>query len=151
VALQPDKALDYANASTYQQLYNDDICALPEFAGVAVRMGKNVPDMIIGTLHDDPQAELEIEEYCRIARVLHDLKTARIGHIGHPIEAMLDMHTDSTMITAHFGLHIIQCEVKIANIIKKNYRLIFNVKRNKISFTNTDQLILYPEQIDIVD
>lgn len=110
VALQPDKALDYANASTYQQLYNDDICALPEFAGVAVRMGKNVPDMIIGTLHDDPQAELEIEEYCRIARVLHDLKTARIGHIGHPIEAMLDMHTDSTMITAHFGLHIIQCE-----------------------------------------
>lgn len=110
VALQPDKALDYANASTYQQLYNDDICALPEFAGVAVRMGKNVPDMIIGTLHDDPQAELEIEEYCRIARVLHDLKTARIGHIGHPIEAMLDMHTDSTMVTAHFGLHIIQCE-----------------------------------------
>ena len=110
VALQPDKALDYANASTYQQLYNDDICALPEFAGVAVRMGKNVPEMIIGTLQDDPQAELEIEEYCRIARVLHDLKTAQIGHIGHPIEAMLDMHTDSTMITAHFGLHIIQCE-----------------------------------------
>lgn len=110
VALQPDKALDYANASTYQQLYNDDICALPEFAGVAVRMGKKVPEMIIGTLHDDPQAELEIEEYCRIARVLHDLKTAQIGHIGHPIEAMLDMHTDSTMITAHFGLHIIQCE-----------------------------------------
>jgi len=110
VALQPDKALDYENASTYQQLYNDDICALPEFAGVAVRMGKKVPDMIIGTLHDDPGAELEIEEYCRIAKVLHDLKTARIGHIGHPIEAMLDMHTDSTMVTAHFGLHIIQCE-----------------------------------------
>lgn len=40
VALQPDKALDYANASTYMQLYNDDICSLPEFAGVAVRMGK---------------------------------------------------------------------------------------------------------------
>lgn len=110
VALQPNKALDYANASTYQQLYNDDICSLPEFAGIAVRMGKDIPDMIIGTLHDDPQAELEIEEYCRIARVLHDLKTARIGHIGHPIEAMLDMHTDSTMITAHFGSHIIQCE-----------------------------------------
>lgn len=110
VALQPDKALDYANASTYQQLYNDDICALPEFAGVAVRMGKSVPDMIIGTLHDDPQAESEIKEYCKIAKVLHDLKTARIGHIGHPIEAMLDMHTDFTMITAHFGAHVIQCE-----------------------------------------
>ncbi len=110
VALQPDKALDYANASTYMQLYNDDICSLPEFAGVAVRMGKKVPEMIIGTLHDDPQSELEIEEYCRIAKVLHDVKTVRIGHIGHPIEAMLDMHTDATMVTAHFGAHIIQCE-----------------------------------------
>ncbi len=110
VALQPDKALDYANASTYMQLYNDDICSLPEFAGVAVRMGKKVPEMIIGTLHDDPESELEIEEYCRIAKVLHDVKTARIGHIGHPIEAMLDMHTDATMVTAHFGAHIIQCE-----------------------------------------
>jgi L-arabinose isomerase len=92
------------------QLYNDDICSLPEFAGVAVRMGKNVPDMIIGTLHDDPNAESEIEEYCKIAKVLQDLKSARIGHIGHPIEAMLDMHSDATMITAHFGAHIIQCE-----------------------------------------
>ncbi len=110
VALQPDKAMDYAKASTYMQLYNDDICSLPEFAGVAVRMGKKVPEMIIGTLHDDPQSDLEIEEYCRIAKVLHDVKTVRIGHIGHPIEAMLDMHTDATMITAHFGAHVIQCE-----------------------------------------
>ena len=110
VALQPDKAMDYSRASTYMQLYNDDICSLPEFAGVAARMGKKVPDMIIGTLYDDPEADAEIEEYCRIAAVLHDLKTARIGHIGHPIEAMLDMHSDSTMLTAHFGAHIVQCE-----------------------------------------
>ncbi len=61
VALQPNTALDYANASTYQQLYNDDICSLPEFAGVSVRMGKTVPNMIIGTLHHDPAAETEIE------------------------------------------------------------------------------------------
>lgn len=110
VALQPQEAMDYANASTYQQLYNDDICSLPEFAGVAVRMGKKVPEMIIGTLHGDPYAKGEIRKYCLVAKVLHDLRTARIGHIGHPIEAMLDMHTDATMITAHFGAHIIQCE-----------------------------------------
>ena len=110
VALQPDKAMDYSQASTYMQLYNDDICSLPEFAGVAARMGKKVPDMIIGTLYDDPVADTQIEEYCRIAAVLHDLKTSRIGHIGHPIEAMLDMHSDSTMLTAHFGAHIVQCE-----------------------------------------
>ncbi|WP_373511481.1 arabinose isomerase [Persicitalea sp.] len=119
VALQPDKALDYENASTYLQLYNDDICSLPEFTGVAVRMGKKIPEIIIGTLHDDPAAEAEIAEYCRIATVLHDLKTARIGHIGHPIESMLDMHSDSTMLTAHFSPHIVQCE---ANEIVAKYR-----------------------------
>jgi len=99
-------------------LYNDDICSLPEFAGVAVRMGKSVPDVIIGTLHDDPESENAIHEYCRIANVLHGLRTARIGHIGHPIEAMLDMHTDATMLTAHFGAHVVQCE---ANQIVTNY------------------------------
>lgn len=119
VALQPEKAMDYARASTWRQLYNDDVCSLPEFAGVALRMGRQVPDMIIGTLHDDPQADQEIATYCRIAQVLHGLKTARIGHIGHPIEAMLDMHTDSTMLTAHFGAHIVQCE---AHEIVSQYR-----------------------------
>ncbi|MEX0883397.1 MAG: L-fucose/L-arabinose isomerase family protein [Cyclobacteriaceae bacterium] len=118
VALQPDKAMDYSRASTYMQLYNDDVCSLPEFAGVAVRMGKSVPEVIIGTLHDDPESEEAINEYCRIAKVLMGLKTARIGHIGHPIEAMLDMHTDATMLSAHFGIHVVQCE---ANQIVTHY------------------------------
>ncbi len=110
VALQPRKALDYTKASTYMQLVNDDICALPEFAGVAVRMGKKVPDMIIGTLHDHAEVDNQFDEYCRIARVLHDLKNAQLGHLGHPINAMLDMHTDATMLTAAFGSHIVECE-----------------------------------------
>jgi L-arabinose isomerase len=110
VALQPSKALDYTKASTYMQLLNDDICAIPEFAGVAVRMGKKVPEMIIGTLDNDPEVDVQINEYCRIAKVLHDLKNAHLGHLGHPINAMLDMHTDSTMLTSFFGSHIVQCE-----------------------------------------
>lgn len=110
VALQPLKALDYSHASTYMQLMNDDICALPEFSGVAIRMGKKVPDIIIGTLEDDPEVDLQIDEYCRIAGVLHDLKNAHLGHLGHPLNAMLDMHTDATMLTSFFGSHIVQCE-----------------------------------------
>ena len=110
VALQPLKALDYTKASTYMQLMNDDICSLPEFAGVAVRMGKMVPEMIIGTLDDDPEADRQIDEYCRIAKVLHDLKNAHLGHLGHPINSMLDMHTDATMLTSFFGSHIVECE-----------------------------------------
>ncbi|MFH1716198.1 MAG: L-fucose/L-arabinose isomerase family protein [Planctomycetota bacterium] len=110
VALQPAKALDYSNASTYMQLCNDDFCAVPEFTGVAVRMGKKPPPVILGTLNDDPTAEKEIAEWCNIAMVLHDIKSARIGHFGHAIENMLDMQTDHTSLTAAFGCHIVQTE-----------------------------------------
>ena len=111
VALQPRAALDYERATIFMQLCNDNICSLPEFTGVAVRMGRPVPPVVIGTLGADGQAQGEIAEWCRIARVLHDLKGARIGHFGHPIEAMLDMHTDQTALTAAFGLHIVQTEI----------------------------------------
>lgn len=109
-ALQPLKALDYSKASTRMQLANDDFCAVPEFTGVAVRMGKKPPEVILGTLHDDPIAEAGVEEWCNIAMVLHDLKNARIGHFGHVLESMLDMHSDPTAMTAAFGCHIVQTE-----------------------------------------
>lgn len=110
VALQPRKALDYTVASTRMQLANDDFCSVPEFTGVAIRMGRKPPPVILGTLHDDPAADAEVAEWCAIARVLHDLKNARIGHFGHPIENMLDMQTDQTALTAAFGCHIVQTE-----------------------------------------
>jgi L-arabinose isomerase len=110
VALQPLQALDYGQASTHMQLANDNVCALPEFTGVAIRMGKRPPPVIIGTLRDDPRARAEVAEWSRIARVLHDLKGARIGQMGHVLEAMLDMHSDPTAFTAHFGIHIVQTE-----------------------------------------
>ena len=72
VALQPQKALDYGKATTYMQLCNDDFCSVPEFAGVAIRMGKAVPDVIIGTLEGDAEVEEEIREYCQIAKVLQE-------------------------------------------------------------------------------
>ena len=103
VALQPLKAMDYSRASTYVQLCNDDFCSVPEFTGVAIRMGRKPPPVILGTLHDDPVADAEIAEWCNMAKVLHDLKRARIGHFGHPIEHMLDMQTDQTSLTAAFG------------------------------------------------
>jgi L-arabinose isomerase len=110
VALQPLKGLDYSRASTYMQLCNDDFCAVPEFTGVAVRMGRKPPPVILGTLEDDPAAQSEISEWCSIATVLHDLRRARIGHFGHPIEHMLDMQTDQASLTSAFGMHIVQTE-----------------------------------------
>ena len=105
VALQPLSALDYTKANTYMQLENDNICSVPEFTGVAVRMGKAVNDVIIGTLYNDNQAKKEIRIWCDIAKVLHDLKGARIGLMGHVLEAMYDMHSDPTAISAAFGIH----------------------------------------------
>src|SRR5690606_26883774 len=50
------------------------------------------------------------QSWCGIARVLHDLRHARIGLMGHVLEAMLDMHTDPTAVTAHFGCHVTAVE-----------------------------------------
>ncbi|HID76336.1 MAG TPA: arabinose isomerase [Planctomycetaceae bacterium] len=110
VALQPLRALDYPRATTFMQLANDDFCSVPEFTGVAIRMGKRPPPVILGTLEGDPQADAEIARWCDIAKVLHDLRGARIGHLGHVLEAMLDMHSDPTAFTAAFGCHIVQTE-----------------------------------------
>ena len=110
VALQPRAAMDYTRASTYMQLSNDDFCSVPEFTGVAIRMGKRPPPVILGTLENDPQADAELAQWCDIAKVLHDLHGARIGHFGHVLESMLDMHTDPTAMTAAFGCHVVQTE-----------------------------------------
>ncbi len=110
VVLQPLEALDYANATTFIQLCNDDYCAVPEFTGVAVRMGRPVPPVILGMRENDLAVDAEISMWCSIANVLHDLRRARVGHMGHVLEAMLDMHTDPTAITAAFGCHVVQCE-----------------------------------------
>ena len=124
VALQPLAAMHYTRANTYMQLCNDDFCSVPEFTGVAIRMGKRPPDIILGILEGDSVADSEIAQWCQIAKVLHDLKRARIGLMGHVLEAMLDMHTDPTSMTAAFGCHIVQCE---PDDILRHYRLVSNV------------------------
>lgn len=106
IALQPRNRLDYNSASTFMQLENDSICAVPEFVGVANRLGKKIFDVVIGTLYEDEQAEKEIAEWCKIANVLHSLKGARLGLIGHALEAMYDMHADPTAVAAAFGVHV---------------------------------------------
>ena len=110
VALQPLSALDYEHATTYMQLCNDDLCSVPEFTGVAIRMGKTPPPLVLGMLEGDAAADAQLAEWCRVAHVLPDLRRARIGHLGHVLEAMLDMQTDPTAVTAQFGCHVVQCE-----------------------------------------
>lgn len=110
-ALQPQSHLDYDKANTFMQLQNDNICSVPEFTGVAVRLGRRIYDVILGRLYDDPHAMREIAKWCRIAGVLHALKGARIGLMGHTMEAMYDMHADPTAISAAFGVHVPLLEI----------------------------------------
>ena len=111
VALQPLHALDYKKACTFMQLENDNICSVPEFTGVAIRLHKKIYDVVLGTLYNDAEADAEIAKWCDIAKVLHDLKGARMGLMGHALEAMYDMHADPTAISDAFGLHVPLLEV----------------------------------------
>lgn len=110
-ALQPLERMDYDNASTRQQLENDNVCSVPEFMSVAVRYNRTIHDVIIGHLYGDAEAHAEIAEWCEIAKVLHDLKGARFGLMGHVLEAMYDMHADPTAISSAFGVHVPLLEV----------------------------------------
>lgn len=110
IALQPLQAMDYPNGTTYMQLCNDDFCSVPEFTGVAVRFGRRPPPVILGHEGNDPIAQKELNRWCQIAKVLHDLRRSRIGLMGHVLESMLDMHTDPTAITAAFGPHVVLVE-----------------------------------------
>lgn len=110
-ALQPLKALDTGKHSTRGQLENDNICAVPEFINTAMRFGKKIQDVIIGTLYDDDSIKEELLKWCEIAKVLHDLKGARFGLMGHVLESMYDMHADPTAISSAFGVHVPLLEI----------------------------------------
>ena len=89
---------------------------------------------------NDPVADAEIKEWCSIAKVLHDLRRARIGHLGHTLESMLDMHTDPTAVTAAFGAHVVQCE---PDMIMKHYR--------RLSTTDTEVMVMKKRILSFFD
>lgn len=111
LALQPRAGLDYAAANTQMQLENDNICAVPEFMNVALRYGRRVEDVVIGKLCEDEFVERELDRWVSVARALRALKGARLGLMGHVLEAMYDMHADPTALSAAFGIHVPLLEI----------------------------------------
>jgi len=74
VALQPRAALDYTKANTFMQLENDNICSVPEFTGVAIRLGKKIDDVIIGNCEHDGRAEILVAlDVCGHTDLMNDL------------------------------------------------------------------------------
>lgn len=111
VAIQPLAHLDYSHTTTYMQLANDDVCAMPEIAGVYERMGKSIPPCIVASSIQRDTVKKEIDEWVAAATALAAFKYETFGYLGHTYEGMYDMHTDPTAFTATFGAHVKMLEM----------------------------------------
>ena len=111
VGIQPLNHLDYSNATTYMQLVNDDVCAMPEISGVYERLGRNIPPCIVAAASQDDYIRKEISSWIDAANALAAFKYRTFGYLGHSYEGMYDMHTDPTAFTATFGSHVKMLEI----------------------------------------
>lgn len=111
LCLQPSPGMDYDKATTMLQLEHDNITSLPEISGAMARANKKPIDAIVGMLYKDERSWARILDWCDVATVVHELKNARIGYMGHVYEGMLDMNSDPTMFDAHFGMHVMHIEM----------------------------------------
>ncbi|MHB1157028.1 MAG: L-arabinose isomerase family protein [Phycisphaerales bacterium] len=109
--LQPEAALDYANATTFMQLVNDNVTSLPEVCNALRRANLDIADAIVGQLEGDARADQRLADWGRVARCLNALRNGRIGLMGHVYEGMLDMNSDPTMADGKFGLHVEHIEM----------------------------------------
>ena len=103
--LQPAPALDYESVDTGEWLANCSTCCVPEISNAFARARVQFR-VVSGTLENDADAWQEIGDWCRAATVANVLRISRIGFLGHPYPGMLDMYSDSTMVTAQMGAHI---------------------------------------------
>lgn len=111
VGIQPLNHLDYSHTTTYIQLANDDICAMPEIAGVYERLGKDIPPCIVAASSQTERVKKEVAEWVAAATAMAGFKYETFGYLGHTYEGMYDMHTDPTAFSAAFGSHVKMLEM----------------------------------------
>lgn len=111
VAIQPLEHLDYSHTTTYMQLVNDDVCAMPEIAGVYERLGRDIPPCIVASASQSEYIKREVSEWIEAASAMAGFKYETFGYLGHTYEGMYDMHTDPTAFTAAFGSHVKMLEM----------------------------------------
>ncbi len=116
--LSPEAAIDYAtfNAMTDRTKMTGEwlafcsACPVPEIANVFKRAGIKF-HQVTGTLHNDPEAWTEIQEWVEAAKVANIMAHNRLGAMGHYYSGMLDIYTDITLQLATFGGHLEIIEV----------------------------------------
>ncbi len=115
VGIQPLDHLEYEKCTTYMQLVNDDICAMPEIAGVYLRLGRPMPPCIVAAAHQEARVRTQVRVWQRAIAARAAFRYAQFGYLGHTYEGMYDMHTDPTAFSAAFKAHVRMlemCELK---------------------------------------
>ena len=108
--LQPTRTVDYEGMTTGEWLANCSACCVPEIAGALTRA--RIPySTVTGTLADGDAAWIALRQWLDAARAVHDLRTARIGFLGHTYPGMLDMYSDLTQVQAQTGAHVEVLEI----------------------------------------
>ncbi|WP_165234092.1 arabinose isomerase [Aquisphaera insulae] len=118
--LQPAPAIDYAafnrmkdrTRMTGEWLAFCAACPVPEIASVFNRA--RIPfHQVTGLLDagDDPACWAEVDAWVEAARVVRTMEHNRLGVMGHYYCGMLDIYSDLTQQSAHFGGHVEIVEV----------------------------------------
>lgn len=111
VGIQPLDRLDYSKTTTYMQLCNDDICSMPEFAGVYERLGAKKPFFMVEPESNTEGIQKRVTEFEKAISALSAFKYAKFGYLGHTYDGMYDMNTDPTAFAATFGAHVKMLEM----------------------------------------
>ncbi len=138
------------------QLVNDDICAMPEIAGVYLRLGRPMPPCIVAASRQEEKIRTEVRVWQRAIRARAAFKYAQFGYLGHTYEGMYDMHTDPTAFSAAFKSHVRMLEMcelkKYADAVTKEQiaRKVATVKETfSIQDPSIDPLTDYVQDSDL--
>jgi L-arabinose isomerase len=104
IHLQPSEQMDHERFDTGDWLAYCGACSLPEMANAFTRCGIEFRS-VSGHLHDERAWE-RIERWVKAAGVRSVLRHGRHGLLGHVYPGMMDVVTDPTLVTAHFGGHV---------------------------------------------
>jgi L-arabinose isomerase len=104
INLQPTEVMDHATFDTGAWLAYCGACPLPEMANAFRRCG--VEFRSVSGYLADPRAWTRIERWIKAAGVRAALRHGRHGLLGHLYPGMMDVATDSTLVSAQLGGHV---------------------------------------------
>ena len=140
INMQPTEQMDHANFDTGAWLAYCGACPLPEMANAFERAG--VPfRSVSGYLHEE-RAWKKIDSWIQAAGIRAILRNSRHGIMGHLYPGMLDVSTDMTMVSTHFGGHMEVLEfddlrVRVGKVTEKEIDSVLDEARSIFEIDKT--------------